>query len=52
MSEAISYIAGAQCPAVFVNIMRGGPGLGGFCPPRGTTFRPPKAGDMGTAACW
>ncbi|MEN8758058.1 MAG: 3-methyl-2-oxobutanoate dehydrogenase subunit beta, partial [Desulfobacterales bacterium] len=32
MSEAISYMAGAQCPAVFVNIMRGGPGLGGILP--------------------
>jgi len=32
MSEAISYIAAAQCPAVFVNIMRGGPGLGGILP--------------------
>ena len=27
MCEAISYIAGAQLPAVFVNIVRGGPGL-------------------------
>jgi 2-oxoglutarate ferredoxin oxidoreductase subunit alpha len=32
MSESISYIAAAQCPAVFVNIMRGGPGLGGILP--------------------
>jgi len=32
MSEGISYIIGAQCPAVFVNIMRGGPGLGGILP--------------------
>jgi len=32
MSEGISYITGAQCPAVFVNIMRGGPGLGGILP--------------------
>jgi len=32
MSEAISYITAAQCPAVFVNIMRGGPGLGGILP--------------------
>jgi len=32
MSEGISYMAGAQCPAVFVNIMRGGPGLGGILP--------------------
>jgi len=26
--EGISYIAGAELPAVIVNIMRGGPGLG------------------------
>lgn len=32
MSEAISYMAGAQIPAVIVNIMRGGPGLGGILP--------------------
>ncbi len=32
MSEGLSYIAAAQCPAVFVNIMRGGPGLGGILP--------------------
>ena len=32
MSEGISYMAGAECPAVFVNIMRGGPGLGGILP--------------------
>ena len=32
MSEGISYMAGVQVPAVFVNIMRGGPGLGGILP--------------------
>jgi len=32
MSEAISYLIGSQVPAVFVNIMRGGPGLGGILP--------------------
>jgi 2-oxoglutarate ferredoxin oxidoreductase subunit alpha len=32
MSEGISYITAAQCPTVFVNIMRGGPGLGGILP--------------------
>jgi 2-oxoglutarate/2-oxoacid ferredoxin oxidoreductase subunit alpha len=32
MSEGISYMVGAQIPAVFVNIMRGGPGLGGILP--------------------
>ncbi len=32
MSEGISYMVGAQVPAVIVNIMRGGPGLGGILP--------------------
>ena len=32
MSEGVSYIAGMELPAVFVNIMRGGPGLGGILP--------------------
>jgi 2-oxoglutarate ferredoxin oxidoreductase subunit alpha len=32
MSEGISYIIGDQLPAVFINIMRGGPGLGGILP--------------------
>jgi len=30
--EGISYIAGAELPAVIVNIVRGGPGLGGIQP--------------------
>lgn len=42
MSEAISYLAGAQCPAVFVNIMRGGPGLGGILPSQGDYFQATK----------
>ncbi len=42
MSEAISYIAGAQCPAVFVNIVRGGPGLGGILPSQGDYFQATK----------
>jgi 2-oxoglutarate ferredoxin oxidoreductase subunit alpha len=32
MSEGVSYIVGMELPAVFVNIMRGGPGLGGILP--------------------
>jgi len=32
MSEGLSYIAGAQLPVVVVNIVRGGPGLGGILP--------------------
>lgn len=32
MLEGISYMIGAEVPAVFVNIMRGGPGLGNLGP--------------------
>jgi pyruvate/2-oxoacid:ferredoxin oxidoreductase alpha subunit/NAD-dependent dihydropyrimidine dehydrogenase PreA subunit len=32
MMEGISYMIGAEVPAVFVNIMRGGPGLGNIAP--------------------
>jgi 2-oxoglutarate ferredoxin oxidoreductase subunit alpha len=42
MSEAISYMTGAQCPAVFVNIMRGGPGLGGILPSQADYFQATK----------
>jgi 2-oxoglutarate ferredoxin oxidoreductase subunit alpha len=47
MSEGISYIAAAQCPAVFVNIMRGGPGLGGILPSQGDYFQATKGGGHG-----
>jgi len=47
MSEAISYIASGQCPAVFVNIMRGGPGLGGILPSQGDYFQATKGGGHG-----
>jgi 2-oxoglutarate ferredoxin oxidoreductase subunit alpha len=42
MSEGMSYIAAAQCPAVFVNIMRGGPGLGGILPSQADYFQATK----------
>lgn len=42
MSEGISYITGAQCPAVFINIMRGGPGLGGILPSQADYFQATK----------
>lgn len=32
MSEAVSYMAGQEVPAVIVNVMRAGPGLGGILP--------------------
>ncbi len=47
MGEAISYIAGAQLPAVFVNIVRGGPGLGGILPAQSDYFQATKGGGHG-----
>ena len=32
MLEGISYMIGAEVPAVFINVMRGGPGLGNIAP--------------------
>jgi 2-oxoglutarate ferredoxin oxidoreductase subunit alpha len=47
MSEGISYITSAQCPAVFVNIMRGGPGLGGILPSQADYMQSVKGGGHG-----
>jgi pyruvate/2-oxoacid:ferredoxin oxidoreductase alpha subunit/ferredoxin len=35
MLEGISYMVGAEVPGVFVNVMRGGPGLGNIAPEQG-----------------
>ena len=35
MLEGISYMIGAEVPGVFVNVMRGGPGLGNIAPEQG-----------------
>lgn len=35
MMEGLSYIIGTNLPAVIVNVMRGGPGLGNIAPSRG-----------------
>lgn len=47
MSEGISYLVGAQLPAVFVNIMRGGPGLGGILPSQADYFQAVKGAGHG-----
>ncbi|MBC8478173.1 3-methyl-2-oxobutanoate dehydrogenase subunit VorB, partial [bacterium] len=47
MSEAISYLAGSQLPAVLINIVRGGPGLGGILPAQSDYFMATKAGGHG-----
>jgi 2-oxoglutarate ferredoxin oxidoreductase subunit alpha len=46
-TEAISYLAGAQLPAVVVNVQRGGPGLGDIQPAQGDYFQATKGGGHG-----
>lgn len=45
--EGISYIAGAELPAVIVNIMRGGPGLGNIWPAQSDYFQATRSGGHG-----
>lgn len=45
--EGISYIACAELPAVIVNIVRCGPGLGGILPAQGDYFQAVKGGGHG-----
>jgi 2-oxoglutarate ferredoxin oxidoreductase subunit alpha len=49
--EGISYIAGAELPAVIVNIMRGGPGLGNIWPGQADYFQATRAGGNGDYHC-
>jgi 2-oxoglutarate ferredoxin oxidoreductase subunit alpha len=42
--EGISYIAGAELPAVIVNVMRGGPGLGNIWPAQSDYFQATRPG--------
>jgi 2-oxoglutarate ferredoxin oxidoreductase subunit alpha len=45
--EGLSYLAGAELPAVVVNIVRCGPGLGGILPSQGDYFQSVKGGGHG-----
>lgn len=45
--EGISYIAGSEVPCVIVNIMRGGPGLGGIEPSQADYFQATRGGGHG-----
>ena len=47
MQEGISYIACSEVPAVLVNIMRGGPGLGNVQPAQGDYFQAVKSAGHG-----
>jgi 2-oxoglutarate ferredoxin oxidoreductase subunit alpha len=47
MQEGISYLAGAELPAVIINVMRGGPGLGNIAPSQGDYFQATRGGGHG-----
>ena len=47
MSEGISYVAGCEIPAVIVNLMRAGPGLGGILPGQADYLQSTKGGGNG-----
>ncbi len=49
--EGISYLAGARLPAVIVNIMRGGPGLGNIAPSQSDYFQSTRGGGHGDYHC-
>jgi len=49
--EGISYIAGAELPAVIVNIMRAGPGLGNIWPAQSDYFQATRGGGHGDYHC-
>ncbi len=51
MGEAMSYIAASELPAVVVNIVRGGPGLGGILPSQGDYLQAVKGGGHGDYRC-
>lgn len=45
--EGISFLAGFQLPAVIINVMRGGPGLGNIAPAQGDYFQATRGGGHG-----
>ncbi len=46
-SEGLSYLAGADLPALVVNVQRGGPGLGGIQPSQSDYFQATRSGGHG-----
>lgn len=49
--EGISYISGAELPAVIIDVMRGGPGLGGIQPAQSDYFMLTRGGGNGDYQC-
>ena len=46
-AEGLSYMAGADLPALVVNVQRGGPGLGGIQPSQSDYFQATRGGGHG-----
>ncbi|MEW6685582.1 MAG: 3-methyl-2-oxobutanoate dehydrogenase subunit VorB [Candidatus Edwardsbacteria bacterium] len=47
MQEGISYIAGAEVPIFYANVVRGGPGLGNIAPAQSDYFQATRGGGHG-----
>ncbi len=47
MQEGIAYMAGSEIPGVFVNVQRGGPGLGTIQPSQSDYFQATRGGGNG-----
>ncbi len=47
MQEGITYMAGAELPGLFINVQRGGPGLGTIQPSQGDYFQATRGGGNG-----
>ena len=45
--EGISFLCGFELPAVIINVMRGGPGLGNIAPSQGDYFQATRGGGHG-----
>ena len=51
MQEGVSYLAASELPALLVNLMRGGPGLGTIQPSQSDYFQATKGGGHGDYHC-
>ena len=51
MQEGVSYLAASELPALLVNVMRGGPGLGTIQPSQSDYFQATKGGGHGDYHC-
>jgi 2-oxoglutarate ferredoxin oxidoreductase subunit alpha len=45
--EGISFLAGFELPAIIINVMRGGPGLGNIAPAQGDYYQATRGGGHG-----